>query len=122
VKKNHLFYFFNYERRVDSSQQTQSRTVRAHRIFEGLQHGTIDRSLFTADANAYFSAQALHDFQSGLGPLGTPTEFVQTGQAKRGGMLERSYRVTFPHRTLRVWTYEMPDGKLEQYQVAPVGL
>jgi len=102
--------------------ETQSRTARAHRIFEGLQHGTIDRSLFTADANAYFSAQALHDFQSGLGPLGTPTEFVQTGQAKRGGMLERSYRVTFPHRTLRVWTYEMPDGKLEQYQVAPVGL
>ena len=28
-------------------------------------------------------------------------------------------RVTFPNRTIRVWTYEMPDGKLEQYQVAP---
>jgi len=37
-------------------------------------------------------------------------------------MTGRSYRVTFPNRVLRVWTFEMPDGKLEQYQVAPVGL
>jgi hydroxyacyl-ACP dehydratase HTD2-like protein with hotdog domain len=36
-------------------------------------------------------------------------------------MVYRSYRVTFPNQTLRVWTYEMPDGKLEQYQVAPQG-
>ena len=36
-------------------------------------------------------------------------------------MTGRSYRVTFPGRVLRVWTFEMPDGKLEQYQVAPVG-
>jgi len=26
-----------------------------------------------------------------------------------------------PNRTIRVWTYEMPDGKLEQYPVAPIG-
>jgi CubicO group peptidase (beta-lactamase class C family) len=100
---------------------TTRRTARARRIFMGLQHGTIDRALFTADANAYFNTQALHDFASTLGSLGTPTAFVQTSQANRGGMLERSYRVTMPHRTLRVWTYEMPDGTLEQYQVAPVG-
>jgi len=98
-----------------------SRTERARAIFEGLQKGTIDRSLLTADANAYFSDQALQDFASGLAPLGTPTAFVQTGQASRGGMTERVYRVTFPGRALRVWTYEMPNGQLEQYQVAPTG-
>ncbi|HEX6965942.1 MAG TPA: serine hydrolase domain-containing protein [Gemmatimonadaceae bacterium] len=101
--------------------ETQSRTARARTIFEGLEHGTVDRSLFTSDADAYFSAQALHDFQSSLGALGAPMSFTQIGESKRGGMIERSYRVTFPHRALRVWTYEMPDGKLEQYQVAPVG-
>jgi hypothetical protein len=37
----------------------------------------------------------------------------------RGGMMERVYSVKFPKQTLRVWTYEMPDGKLAQYQVAP---
>ena len=98
-----------------------SRTTQARSIFEGLQRGTVDRSLFTSNANAYFSDQALKDFQSSLGPLGTPTGFVQTRVASRGGMTYRSYRVSFPNRTLRVWTYEMPDGKLEQYQVAPQG-
>lgn len=101
--------------------QTASRTALARRIFEGLQQGTIDRSLFTPDANAYFSEQALRDFASSLGSLGAPTAFTQTGQSSRGGMIERSYRVTFADRTLRVWTYELPDGKLEQYQVAPIG-
>jgi D-alanyl-D-alanine carboxypeptidase len=98
-----------------------SRTAQARAIFDGLQRGTIDRSLFTSNANAYFSDQALKDFQSSLAPLGTPTGFVQTRQSLRGGMTGRSYRVTFPNRVLRVWTFEMPDGKLEQYQVAPIG-
>ncbi len=100
---------------------TLARTARARRIFVGLQHGTIDRSLFTPDANAYFSEQALHDFATTLGPLGQPREFVQVGEQERGGMLERVYRAVFADRTLRVWTYEMPDGKLEQYQIAPQG-
>ena len=86
-----------------------------------MQHGTIDRSLFTADANDYFSNQAIGDFSSSLGPLGAPTSFVQTSQEGRGGMIERSYRVQFPTRVLHVWTYGMPDGKLEQFQVAPMG-
>jgi D-alanyl-D-alanine carboxypeptidase len=98
-----------------------SRTAQARGIFDGLQRGTVDRSLFTSNANAYFSDQALKDFQVSLAPLGTPTGFVQTRQSLRGGMTGRSYRVTFPNRVLRVWTFEMPDGKLEQYQVAPIG-
>jgi D-alanyl-D-alanine carboxypeptidase len=101
--------------------QTQERTESARRIFEGLQKGTVDRSLFTPNANAYFDDQALRDFAASLAPLGTPTGFVQTGQSLRGGMVLRNYRVTFPGRTLRVWTFETPDGKLEQYQVAPLG-
>src|SRR3954464_2484761 len=98
-----------------------SRTAQAKSIFEGLQRGTIDRSLLTSNASFYFSDQALKDFQSSLGPLGAPTGFVQTRTALRGGMTYRSYRVSFPNRAIRVWTYEMPDGKLEQYQVAPIG-
>jgi len=99
-------------------EHTEARTRQALDIFEGLQMGTIDRSLFTDDANAYFSAQALADFAASLGPLGEPKSFVQTGEAHRGGMLLRVFRVTFADRTLRVWTYQMPDGELEQYQVA----
>jgi hypothetical protein len=29
--------------------------------------------------------------------------------------------VKLAQKTLRAWTYEMPDGKLEQYQIAPEG-
>jgi len=99
----------------------QRTTAQARAIFAGLQEGRIDRSLLTSNASAYFSDQALKDFASSLGPLGAPIGFVQTATQKRGGMVLRVYRATFPNRALRVWTYETPDGKLEQYQVAPQG-
>ena len=82
------------------------------------QRGRIDRSLFTDNANAYFSEQALKDFASGLAPLGTPQSFTQVSQGLRGGMTLRVYLIRFDQKVLRAWTYEMPDGKLEQYQIA----
>jgi hypothetical protein len=97
---------------------TPEKLAQARKIFEGLQHGTIDRSLFTDNANFYFNEQALKDFAGSLGPLGTPQEFAQDRQALRGGMILRVYTVKFPNAQLQAWTYEMPDGKLEQYQVA----
>jgi CubicO group peptidase (beta-lactamase class C family) len=97
---------------------TPEKLAQARKIFEGLQHGTIDRSLFTDNANFYFSVQALKDFASSLGPLGTPEQFIQIRQALRGGMKLRVYAIKFPKTQLSAWTYEMPDGKLEQYQVA----
>ncbi len=89
----------------------------ARKIFDGLQHGTIDRSLFTEDANYYFNDQALKDFAASLGPLGSPESFVQVRQALRGGMTMRVYRIKFAKKTLIAVTYEMPDGKIEQYQI-----
>ena len=101
-----------------SDPATPQKLEQSKKIFEGLQHGTIDRSLFTDNANAYFSEPALKDFASGLGPLGAPQLFVQTRQGLRGGMTLRVYQIKLPSKTLRAWTYEMPDGKLEQYQIA----
>jgi D-alanyl-D-alanine carboxypeptidase len=98
---------------------TPEKLAQAQKIFEGLQHGTVDRSLFTDNANSYFSEQALKDFASGLGPLGAPKEFQEIHHGLRGGMKLRVYAIKFSNQTLRAWTYEMPDGKLEQYQIAP---
>ena len=98
---------------------TPAKLEQAKKIFDGLQHGTVDRSLFTDNANAYFSDQALKDFASGLAPLGTPQSFVQVQQGLRGGMTLRVYIINFGGKALRAWTYELPDGKLEQYQIAP---
>src|SRR5271156_1022562 len=97
---------------------TPEKLAQARKIFEGLQHGTIDRSLFTDNANFYFNEQALKDFAGSLGPLGAPEEFIQTRRALRGGMKLRVYSIKFPKTNLEAWTFEMPDGKLEQFQVA----
>jgi D-alanyl-D-alanine carboxypeptidase len=103
---------------VTADAATPQRLEQARKIFDGLQRGAVDRSLFTDNANFYFSEAALKDFAAGLAPLGTPQEFTQSYQALRGGMTLRVYRVKFPQKTLRAWTFEMPDGKLEQYQIA----
>jgi len=97
---------------------TAGKTEQARKIFDGLQRGTIDRTLFTSNANSYLDERALQDFAAGLAPLGAPQEFVQTRQALRGGMTLRVYQVKVAKQSLRVWTYEMPDGKLEQYQIS----
>ncbi|HVT03196.1 MAG TPA: serine hydrolase domain-containing protein [Thermoanaerobaculia bacterium] len=99
---------------------TQTALNRVQSIFHDLQKGKVDRSLFTANASSYLSDAALKDFASSLGPLGTPQEFTQLAQSLRGGMTLRRYRIKFPDRTLRLTTFTMPDGKLEQYQIAAV--
>ena len=93
----------------------------AREIFTGLQQGKIDRTLFTENCNAYFSEQALSDFESSLKPLGPPSTFSQGADELRGGMTFRTFRVSFANNAqqLRVTTYTMPDGKLEQYLVIP---
>jgi len=97
---------------------SRGKTEQAREIFEGLQRGTIDRSLFTDNANSYFDEQAIRDFASSLSPLGAPEEFVQTRNELRGGMVLRVFSIKFRQKRVRAWTFEMPDGKLEQYQVA----
>ncbi len=92
--------------------------AQAKTIFDGLQHGRIDRTLFTPNANAYFHVVALADFAAGLGPLGTPQEFEQERQSVRGGMVFRAFRIKCGTRVLRLGTFTMPDGKLEQYQIS----
>ena len=88
------------------------------KIYDGLQQGKIDRSLFTENANAYFNDQALKDYAGSLGPLGAPESFTQTRSSGRGGMTERIYAVKYSKKNLIIIIYEMPDGKIEQYLIA----
>jgi CubicO group peptidase (beta-lactamase class C family) len=97
---------------------TPKTTDQMRKIFDELQKGRLDRAQFTSNANAYFDEQAIKDFASSLGPLGVPQEFAQSGQSLRGGMTLRRYRIKFPNKTLRLTTFIMPDGKIEQYQIA----
>lgn len=88
-------------------------------IYKGLQNGQIDRSLLAPNLNAYFDAQTLADYHSSLGPLGDPLTFHMVRERLRGGMTMRIFRIVYPTRQLSLSTYTYPDGKLEQYLVAP---
>ena len=88
------------------------------KVYDGLQQGKIDRSMFTDNANAYFTDQALKDYASSLGPLGAPEAFTASRTALRGGMTARIYDVKYPKKDLTIIIYQMPDGKIEQYLIA----
>jgi CubicO group peptidase (beta-lactamase class C family) len=90
----------------------------SRRLFRGLQQGKLDRSLLTPDANAYFTAQAVSDFASSLGPLGEIKEFRQTGSIQRGGMTERTFSIKTAAKSLSLSTYWTPDGRIDQYLVS----
>jgi D-alanyl-D-alanine carboxypeptidase len=91
---------------------------RARKILEQLQQGKIDRALFTDNANKYFDQQALQDFAASLGSLGKSQDFQQTAEQLRGGMNFRAYRAKFAEKVLSISTFEMPDGKIEQFLVS----
>ena len=93
--------------------------ARARRILEGLQRGTLDRSLFTDNANAYFDDGALRDFAAGLGPLGALSKVELNTQRDRGGMTFRGFELTFAKGKAALAERDLPDGKIEQFQVNP---
>jgi hypothetical protein len=88
-------------------------------LFHGLQAGRIDRTLLAPNLSDYFTAEALADFQASLAPLGEPLTFHQATTDLRGGMTFRAFDIVYPGKRLRLTTYTYPDGKLEQYLIAP---
>jgi len=88
-------------------------------VFHGLQRGRIDRGLLAPNLSDYFTAEAVADFQASLAPLGEPLSFRQTATSLRGGMTFRAFQIVYPGKRLTLTTYTYPDGKLEQYLIAP---
>lgn len=88
-------------------------------IYHGLQQGHIDRSLLAPNLNDYFTQEAISDYQLSLAPLGEPLSFRLTRTELRGGMTFRTFEIAYPDRKLELTTYTYPDGKLEQYLIAP---
>jgi hypothetical protein len=103
---------------VDDRDAAAARS-QAKQIFAGLEKGTIDRSLFSANANAFFTAEVLRDFSTSLGALGEPSKFDLTGKALRGGMTLWYLGVELGSRAVEVSMFVLPDGKIEQYLVQP---
>lgn len=103
---------------ADTAPEASDALAEAREILSGLQQGRIDRAKFTENANAYFSAQALADFRTGLSPLGDLLELRPGGSGLRGGMSWRAYRARFEKRGVAVLVRALPDGKVEQFTVS----
>jgi CubicO group peptidase (beta-lactamase class C family) len=88
-------------------------------IYRGLLHGSIDRTLLAPNLSDYFTPQALSDFETSLSPLGDPISIRLATEELRGGMTFREFLLTYPDRRLELSTYTYPNGKLEQYLIAP---
>ncbi len=88
-------------------------------IYAGLQKGELDRTQLAPNLSDYFSAEAIADFKTSLGPLGEPLTFKQVAEQLRGGMTFRAFRIVYPRKRLALTTYTYPDGKLEQFLVSP---
>ncbi len=99
--------------------EQQAPETQALSIYRGLQQGHIDRSLLAPNLSDYFTPEAIGDFQSSLAPLGEPLSVHLTRQSLRGGMTFRVFDIVYPGKRLRLTTYTYPDGKLEQYLIAP---
>ncbi|HUJ33501.1 MAG TPA: serine hydrolase domain-containing protein, partial [Candidatus Acidoferrum sp.] len=105
------------EKRASGDQASPAELQQVRGILEGLQQGTIDRALFTGNANFYFSDVALRDMQSSLSPLGRLTSVTRTRESLRGGMAFRLYRAQFEKKALIVTVYLTSDGHYEQFLV-----
>jgi CubicO group peptidase (beta-lactamase class C family) len=100
-----------------SDAETTAQDTQVRQILEGLTQGKIDRSLFTQNANDYFTPTCLNDIQTSLAPLGALKVLTRQSSQLRGGMTHLSYRARFEHDTLALNIYLTPDGKYEQYMV-----
>ncbi|HEX4750157.1 MAG TPA: serine hydrolase domain-containing protein [Bryobacteraceae bacterium] len=102
---------------VLNPQGSDARDDGVRRILLALQEGKIDRSQFTANANAYFGEQALSDYRNSLAPLGPLQVLIRQSEQQRGGMTHLSYRAHFERTSVVLNIYVTPDGKFEQFLI-----
>lgn len=97
--------------------EMEKREEQIRSILVGLQRGEIDRSLFSDNANAYFSDLALSDYKDSLSRLGPLQVLIRLGDQLRGGMTHLSYRAHFENNSVVLNIYILPNGKFEQFLV-----
>jgi len=102
----------------DQSKEDDEMLNRVSEILQDLGKGKLDRSLFTPNANSYFSEAALNDIKASLKGLRSPKSIDQIRKSLRGGLTTRVYSAHFKKKTLEIVTRATPEGKLEQYTVS----
>jgi hypothetical protein len=79
------------------------------------QAGTVDRSQFGEEFNAYLSAEKLAGAAKRLKPLGPPTSAEVIRIRERGGMEVTTTSLAFENKTLEALMYRATNGLIEQF-------
>lgn len=91
---------------------------RVTKLLADLAHGTLDRSQFTANANAYFTDEAIAEYRTAIQAAGTFDHVEQDSSGHRGGYMTRRYTATYAdNKKLEISLFETDDGKLEQFLI-----
>ncbi len=90
-------------------------------VFDGFRRGTVDRSLFTANGNAYLTPAVLADQKAGLRGSGPVRLLRLVRQSTRGGMQTRIWTVVTASRTLTAVQRSDPKGGIEQFMISVPG-
>lgn len=94
--------------------------ARAKAVFTGFQNGNVDRGLFTDNGNAYLTPLVLADLKASLGPLGPVWLIELEKESRRGGMVNRRWKILCGDKRLGVIERGYPDGKLEEFMVSQI--
>lgn len=95
-----------------------SRIADIRQVLAGLASGTIAPAQFTANAQHYFTGDALADYRASLAALGPPATVSSSRSPRlRGGFVSRSYSVHFKGQRFRLSTLAEPgeNGRWEQF-------
>ena len=91
---------------------------RVRSVFEGFQQGTLDRNVFTDIGNAYLTDAVLADLHSSLAPLGPIRLLELQHESRRGGLINRRWKILCANTRLEVIERGVPGGKLEQFFIS----
>ena len=91
----------------------------ARAVFASLQKGLPNRTLFTADLNAYFDARMVSDYAKSLGRLGAVVSFTLRSESNADGLTTRAYTVVAGTHRLRLLEQTDVEGRIETFQVQP---
>ena len=89
----------------------------AHRMFEQLAGGRLDRRVLTADANLYFTPTAVADYRASLAPLGAPSVFERLRSLSIDGQDVSVYRLLWADQWMAAVMRVDPDGRVAVFKV-----
>ncbi len=78
-----------------------------------LAQGHVDRSMLTADFDAFMTSRRIAEAQTALASLGTP-DVENTRAVLRGGLIVNVLTVTYKTKDLRAVLYRTPGGKIAE--------